>query len=111
MKPYDSPVPHGATADELLINTRVMGNCNHPDHTVDVEQDHGTEFYYAVCTKCGARSMIDSFHPRPPPPPGLHLLPHARPSTDWPPDILKCLVPHYAEDVVLARKVTRPVRN
>lgn len=83
------------TEEELIINERIMGGCNHPDHTTETIREHGYEYSYLICTVCGER--FSEF--------GGYL------KEEKPKDYLKKYVPLYCEDIVLARKVVRHLES
>lgn len=83
------------TDTELLINERIMGGCNHPDHTTETKREDGHDYRYLICTKCGQRFWDDEY-----------LVPWEK-ETKNPKDYLRKFVPLYCEDVVMARAIVR----
>jgi len=84
-----------ANNDELFINERIMGGCNHPDYSLEEERSWGHTYQYAVCTSCDARAHLynSAFHESDP------LLE------------LKLLVPRHCQDMISIRRVLRHIEN
>lgn len=102
---FNLQTPRDPSAEETLIHERVMGRCIHRDHRVEFERDRDGEACVAVCANCEVRTEID-FKPR-----GSRYFPRSWPPSEQPADFMKHLVPHYAADVVIARKIVRHLES
>ncbi|MEO7324958.1 MAG: hypothetical protein ABIW82_09030 [Dokdonella sp.] len=82
------------TAEDLLINEKLMGGCNHPDYRVRTERDRYYQGVWTlhVCTRCGAEFS--------------YSLPFGETATPKP-DYLQKYVPRHTGDLVRARIVLR----
>jgi len=80
-----------ATEEELLINERLFGACNHPDYTLESERSWGRTYQHAVCVSCNARAdLYGEFS-----------------GTTDPLMELKLLIPRHCRDMIAINKVLR----
>lgn len=79
------------TDTELLINERIMGRCNHPEHITETRLDDQIEWRYLICTRCG-KEVFDPAH--------AFMGQRKKPK-----DYLKKFVQRYSQDIAIARTV------
>ena len=98
---FEFQLPREAMPQDFLLHERIMGQCIHRDHRVEFERDGYGETCLGVCTTCGAHAVID-FKAR-----GSRNFRRPWPPEERPADFIKFLVPHYTDDVVIARTISR----
>lgn len=83
------------TEDDLLINSIIFNQCNHPDHTTETTAEHGYENIELICTVCGVKKWDYEYK---------ELL---NEGVSIPPDYMKKFVPPHGVDIVTTRKIVR----
>lgn len=87
------------TEDELIINSIIFNECNHPDHTTETIVEGGYDRTDLICTVCGLREWFSEYDR------GDYK------DSKLPSDYMKKCVPPHCLDIITTRKVVRQLEK